>query len=204
MTWAAARFRFPIELVGAVVVTMALYASLHALIAQRSATGIELPAPIKIEFRPLRVETEIERRPVVVKPERPELRPPPPRVDVSPGTPDPKGAGSVSIDDVIRAITPPIGPGQAADRGPGPLVRTEPEYPMQARQRGLEGWVLVEFTVSTAGTVKDAGVVASEPGTVFDGAAVNAVRKWKYSPKLQGGRAVEQPMKVRLDFEMEK
>ena len=74
---------------------------------------------------------------------------------------------------------------------------------MQPRQRGIEGWVVVEFTVGTAGAVREASVVASEPGTVFDSAALNAVRKWRYSPKLEAGRATEQTLRVRLDFEME-
>ena len=91
-----------------------------------------------------------------------------------------------------------------ADRDAVPLVRIEPDYPMQARQRGIEGWVVVEFTISTAVTVKDATVVASEPGNVFDRAAVQAVRKWKYNPKIVDGKPVERPgVKIRLDFEME-
>jgi protein TonB len=97
-----------------------------------------------------------------------------------------------------------IGGAGGADRDAVPLVRIEPDYPMQARQRGQEGWVVLEFTISTAGTVKDVAVVASEPGTVFDRAAVQAVRRWKYNPKIVGGKAVERPgVKVRLDFEME-
>ena len=39
---------------------------------------------------------------------------------------------------------------------------------------------------------------------VFDRAAVQAVRKWKYNPKIVDGKAVERSgMKIRLDFEME-
>jgi protein TonB len=97
-----------------------------------------------------------------------------------------------------------IGGTGGADRDAVPLVRIEPDYPMQARQRGQEGWVVLEFTISTAGTVKDVAVVASEPGTVFDRAAISAVRKWKYNPKIVGGKPVERPgVKIRLDFEME-
>ena len=39
---------------------------------------------------------------------------------------------------------------------------------------------------------------------VFDRAALNAVRKWRYNPKVQDGQPVERPgVKVRLDFQME-
>jgi protein TonB len=86
-----------------------------------------------------------------------------------------------------------------------PLVRIEPEYPMRARQRGIEGWVVIEFTISEAGTVKDAVVVSAHPGTIFNRAALQAVRKWKYNPKIQDGAAVERPgQKVTLEFTMER
>ena len=85
-----------------------------------------------------------------------------------------------------------------------PLVRIEPEYPINARQNGIEGWAVVEFTISAAGTVKNAVVIASEPGTVFDRAALSAVTKWKYNPKIVDGRPVERSgQRVRFDFEMD-
>ncbi len=44
-----------------------------------------------------------------------------------------------------------------------PLVRVLPQYPPQAMSRGIEGWVIVEFTISAAGTVKDPVVLESDP-----------------------------------------
>ncbi|HZO08124.1 MAG TPA: TonB family protein [Myxococcota bacterium] len=197
--------RFPIELAGAVVVTMVLYASLHALIARRGALPDVSPI-LKLQFTPLTVETETVKRHVDVKPARPDLAPPPRTVQVPTSGLDPGAtAPPRGIEDLIHQNAPRVGtaPG-GADRDAGPMLRVEPEYPMQARQRGIEGWVVVEFTVSAAGSVKDVAVVESEPGTVFDRNAVNAVRKWKYHPKLQDGRPVERSgVKVRLDFEME-
>ena len=62
---------------------------------------------------------------------------------------------------------------------------------------------MVEFTVSAAGTVKDAVVIASEPGTVFDRAAMRAVSKWKFKPRLVNGQPVaaraEQVVEFRLN-----
>ena len=61
------------------------------------------------------------------------------------------------------------------------------------------------FTISAAGTVKDAAVVASEPGTIFDRAALKAIRKWKYNPKIEDGVAVERSgVPVRLKFVLDK
>jgi protein TonB len=204
-----ARLRFPLALSGAVVVSMVLFAFLHALISQRGELG-EVQEATKIEFTRLRQDTEVERK-KTEKAERvkAEQAPPPPQLALAKTTLDPTaGADSMTaIAGLVEAQTQKMsslsGSG-GGDRDAVPLVRIEPDYPMQARQRGIEGWVVIEFTISTAGTVKDPVVVASEPGTVFDRVAIQAVRKWKYNPKVQDGKPVERSgVKVRLDFEME-
>jgi protein TonB len=203
------RLRFPLALGGAVAVSMVLFAFLHALISQRGELG-EVQEATKIEFTRLRQDTEVERK-KVEKAERvkAEQAPPPPQLALAKTTLDPSaGADSMTaIASLVEAQTQKMsslsGSG-GGDRDAVPLVRIEPDYPMQARQRGIEGWVVVEFTISTAGTVKDPVVVASEPGTVFDRVAIQAVRKWKYNPKIEDGKPVERSgVKVRLDFEME-
>jgi len=204
-----ARLRFFFALLGALAVSAVVFAFLNVLISQRAETG-EISEVIKIEFTRLRSDTEVERK-KADKAERTkaEQAPPPPQIALAKTTLDP-GAGGDSMAAIATLVEGHarqmgnIGGGGGADRDAVPLVRIEPDYPMQARQRGQEGWVVVEFTISTAGTVKDAEVVASEPGTVFDRAAVQAVRKWKYNPKVVSGKPVERPgVKVRLDFEME-
>jgi protein TonB len=203
------RLRFPIAVVGAVVISALLFALMHVLVSQRGEIG-EVQEAVKIEFTRLRQDTEVEKK-KSEKAERvkAEQAPPPPMLALQKTSLDPSAAGDAAsaIATLVEAQTQQMsslsGSG-GADRDAVPLVRIEPDYPMQARQRGIEGWVVVEFTISTAGTVKDAEVVASEPGTVFDRAAVQAVRKWKYNPKVVDGKAVERAgMKIRLDFEME-
>lgn len=73
-----------------------------------------------------------------------------------------------------------------------PLVRVPPQYPARAMARGLEGRVLIEFTISQVGTVEDAHVVAFEPISVFNEAALEAVRQWRYEPKRVNGKTVAQ------------
>ena len=77
------------------------------------------------------------------------------------------------------------------DRDAIPIVRVAPEYPPRAIARGIEGWVQVQFTVTTIGTVKDAIVVAAEPRKTFDDAALKAIARWRYNPKVENGVAVE-------------
>jgi TonB family protein len=66
------------------------------------------------------------------------------------------------------------------DAGLEPLIAGVPEYPEAARARGLRGSVEVEFTVTPAGTVENARVVAAEPRNVFDSAALAAVARRRY------------------------
>jgi protein TonB len=94
--------------------------------------------------------------------------------------------------------------GGGADRDAVPLVRINPEYPMRARQRGIEGWVTIQFTISKTGTVTNPVVVASQPRKIFNRAALQAIGRWKYNPKIKDGVAVERPgQKVTLEFAME-
>ncbi|HIF91798.1 MAG: energy transducer TonB [Myxococcales bacterium] len=85
-----------------------------------------------------------------------------------------------------------------------PRVRIQPQYPMRAYQRGVEGYVVVEFTIAPDGSVRDPVVIDSKPGSIFNRAAIAAVRKWKYAPKIQDGVAVERlGVQTQIDFEMD-
>lgn len=92
--------------------------------------------------------------------------------------------------------------GGRADRGFMPLVRSEPDYPDSARRLGLEGWVVVEFTVTTAGTVRDPHVLMARPQHVFDDAAMKSVLRWRYSPEVANGTPVEKQTRVKIVFQL--
>tara|TARA_B100001540_G_scaffold176631_1_gene155926 strand:+ start:349 stop:948 length:600 start_codon:yes stop_codon:yes gene_type:complete len=85
-----------------------------------------------------------------------------------------------------------------------PIVKVAPVYPARALQRGLEGYVIVEFTVTPAGTTRDATVVEST-STLFERAAVEAALKFKYKPRVIDGEAVEVPgVQNKISFEITK
>jgi protein TonB len=199
-------FRLPLAVGLACVVTFALFWGMQALIGVTGELEDSRPAP-HVEFVRLRKDTTPEtKKREPPKREKPEQPPPPPDISMSKATLDP-GQGVAAISPVIdpgAALSGGIGAGGGADRDVVPLVRINPDYPMRARQRGIEGWVTVEFTISKAGTVKDPVVIASHPGRVFDRSALQAIRKWKYNPKIHDGQAVERPgVKVTLEFTME-
>lgn len=96
---------------------------------------------------------------------------------------------------------PSAGGEQAA---PVPLVRVQAEYPDRARDEEIEGWVLVRFTIAADGGVTAPEVVEASPRRIFDRAALDAIRRWKYRPMMQGGRAVARPgVSVKLMFKLE-
>ena len=84
-----------------------------------------------------------------------------------------------------------------------PIIRIKPQYPTTALMRGQEGWVILEFTVTEKGTVKNPRVVKSHPPNIFDRDALRAVSKWRYNPQKENGKPVSVVIKTQLDFELE-
>jgi TonB family protein len=75
-----------------------------------------------------------------------------------------------------------------------------PVYPPKALSRGQEGEVRVRITVDTAGRVAAAQVVSATPPDVFDQAAVDAVRKWRFEPVMRDGRPIEASIATTIRF----
>ncbi len=196
--------RFPIATAAAVCVTFFLFWAMQALVSVQGQLSDAVRSP-SVDFIRLKRDTTPEtKKREKPKREKPEQPPPPPDISMS--------KASLKPGEGVGGIVPDIDPtgaldvtGAGADRDVVPLVRIEPDYPMRARQRGIEGWVLLEFTITKVGTIKDPKVLSSHPGTIFDRSALNAVRKWKYNPSIKNGAAVARSgVRVRLDFEMDR
>ena len=84
-----------------------------------------------------------------------------------------------------------------------PITRVQPIYPRRALTRGIEGYVLLEFVVTETGTVSDPVVLLADPPGYFDRAALNAVLKFKYKPRVVDGIAMDVPgVRTRIVFEI--
>ena len=209
--------RLPIALVVACSLTIGLFWTLHALIGVSGAFD-EIQAAPKIDFVRLRRDTVVEEK-KRVKPEFNKPEPPPPsapnvemakKTSVIAGTDIASLAPSVDFSAVGgglgggERVAAALAVGGGTDRDAVPQVRIQPDYPIKARQKGIEGWVDVQFTVGTDGSVRNPTVINAEPKTIFDSAAVQAVKGWKYNPKIQDGKPVERAgLKVRIRFELE-
>lgn len=73
-----------------------------------------------------------------------------------------------------------------------PIYKVQPTYPPQALARGLEGYVIVGYTVATDGTTKDVKVIESS-ASLFEEAAIESAKKFRYKPRIVNGRATAVP-----------
>ena len=72
-----------------------------------------------------------------------------------------------------------------------PIVKVAPIYPRRAQSRGISGYCIVEYTVTTSGAIRDSRAVDCQPSGVFDKASVKASLKFKYKPRVVDGEPIE-------------
>jgi protein TonB len=110
------------------------------------------------------------------------------------------------------APTPPSTPNphKLGSGEPPPVVapaqltrRVAPDYPQAAVRQGIEGFAEVRFTVTAKGTVSDVSIVESTPPDIFDRAAIDAVRRWRYEPRTVDGQPTETQLQVKLQFKLD-
>ncbi len=204
-------FRFPLALAMSVLLNAMLFLLLRALITTEGEVAT-LSAPARIEFTRLRRSGQVEAiRRAKPKVEKPEQAPAAPSLAVESATASdaraevaalaaPMGVGGGGVGGIL-GVGGGFGGGGGLDRDMVPLVRIEPNYPAQAQQRRLEGWVHVRFTVTGAGTVKNVRIVKSSD-QVFDTAALRAVEQWKYQPQMDAGKPVERETENLIRFDL--
>lgn len=95
-----------------------------------------------------------------------------------------------------QSAAPAIPPGFVPQR----TYYVAPEYPDQAIEGRVSGSVTVEFTIDTLGRTTDVRVVQSRPSGVFDRAAIQAVRAWRYKPAVFNGVPTEIPTRMVIRF----
>ncbi len=85
-----------------------------------------------------------------------------------------------------------------------PVLQFPPVYPPRARRRGIEGRVLVEFTISETGAVEDPEILEAEPPRIFDRAVLRAIRRWKFNPRMIDGSFTRQRARKEIVFKLNK
>lgn len=80
----------------------------------------------------------------------------------------------------------------------------QPSYPFKAVMQEIEGYVIVQFTVHKDGTVRNPLVVESDPDEIFDMAALQAIKQFRFAPRQAGGDVLAAPgVRLRFRFELE-
>ena len=83
------------------------------------------------------------------------------------------------------------------------VLRRSPPYPRLLQRRGIEGYVLVEFTVTEKGLVQDPVIIESRPHEDFGESVLKTVRHWKFQPYLIDCKPVAVRVRQGVDFTME-
>ena len=81
--------------------------------------------------------------------------------------------------------------GVFADGSYVPIFQVPPVYPRRALERGIEGCVMLKFTVTKVGSTRDPMVEWAVPPGIFDRAAMRSALKYKYKPQIRDGEAIE-------------
>jgi len=195
--------RYPLGLIFGLVFSVLLFWLMWRLISVPIDVG-ELRQATRVEFTRMRQDSEVARK----EQEKVEQEKPPPVPEIPQ-----MSLSSGNIDNNVAQLTPVVDAAGAmskmtmtagSDRDIIPLVRINPEYPPRALSRGIEGYVIVQFTITATGLVRDVTVVDAKPKGMFDQAAVRAVERWRYNPKVEEGVAVERVgVQTMLTFKLE-
>ncbi len=197
--------RYALSVIFAVLITFTLFWGMQYLIATGNNPLEGKIEGRRVEIGEVRQAQEVEQ--TIRKPDKPE------DADTPPDTPDLDM--DTNVDNVNTGIEIGMAPvaaevsvggtgGFAASDGDYlPIVKVAPIYPRRAQERGLSGYVIVEFTVTKAGTVVDAKVIEST-NSVFNRAAIKAALKFKYKPKVVDGQPIDVAGVLhKITFEME-
>ncbi|MDO3387415.1 energy transducer TonB [Gilvimarinus sp. SDUM040013] len=156
-------------------------------------------------------DTTIETRYEAAKPDKPETpdTPPPdipePDFDTPEINPQALNMDAPNLGSDINISTSGLG----GDGEYLPIVKVAPQYPRRAAQRGIEGFVTVEYTVTTTGATRDVEVIEAitkdgDETSIFNRAAIRAAEKFKYKPRVIDGTAIEVPgVRNRFTFELQ-
>ncbi len=172
----------------AVITTIALFLTMKILVTGSEFQLEDAGSNVSIDF--VRVERDEDvnakdrniKRPQKQEPDEP---PPPPKMNKMQRPNADNASMSANFGDMNLGmnLNAPVDGDALA------IVRVLPRYPSRALSRGIEGWVLLEFAIDPNGQAINPIVVDADPPNIFNRAAINSVKKWKYRPMVENGKA---------------
>jgi len=189
-------FRLTLGLIVGVCVTAALFWTMQYLIETTEGKLNESTSGSLVDFVRLKRDESIQRR--QLKPKKP---PPPEAPPPQPPTPQLENlnpnAEKIAISAAPVETDIEMSGGFSLGVGEGdylPIVKVAPIYPQRALSRGVEGYCVVQYTVTKNGTIRDPFVIEDQcTSALFHRTSIQAALKFKYKPRVIDGQAVEVP-----------
>lgn len=197
--------------IGALLVTLAVFLFMHALIQRGKDEGVPLAVYSDVQIfqaqpeDPSPPEQELEAAPE--KMDEPVMEP----LSVAPVTPPAApvpadtleipaldlGVGDIDIAAAGKRWSAPLPGGGGAEVVVGgtdaqgyievvPFDTRRPNVPEVAWQNKIDGWVLVAFSVTPQGRTRDVRVLDASPRGVFEEKVIAAVADWTYRVNFSG------------------
>ncbi len=187
-------FRAIIVLPAAVLVTLGIFFAMSGLIRSEAIIDNDPPPPIDSFVMPDRPE------PLAASAftQDPTLPPAPEVPEIDRGSP---GEGP---DWVPETPTTPTGPTEIFTEVPSlssAILQFQPTYPSSCLNKGTEGYAIVVFDVTANGDVVNARI-ADSSHRCFERAALDAIRKWKFSPTPRQSGVVSRGLRKSFRFQL--
>ena len=197
--------RYAVGVLLGLVVTFALFTLMRVLIHNDENPLNEAKNYRIADFLRVQEDEQVELKDRKPKPPPPPDEPPPDMIkpqfdssDVSQGVDI--GAVAVNVDLNVDA-----GGGFSSDGEYLPIVKVAPIYPRRAQTRGIEGYCIVEYTVTKNGSIRDPQAIDCQPAGIFERASLKASLKFKYKPRVVDGEAIEVAgVQNKFTYELEK
>jgi protein TonB len=199
--------RLIIGVVFGLIVTAALFWTMQYLIETADRELNEGASGSLVDFVRLKRDESIQRRQLKPKkpppPDAPPPQPPTPQLDnLNPN------AEKIAISAAPVETDIEMSGGFSLGVGEGdylPIVKVAPIYPQRALSRGVEGYCVVQYTVTKQGTIRDPFVIEDQcTSSLFHRASIQAALKFKYKPRVIDGQAVEVPgVQNKFTYEIE-
>jgi protein TonB len=199
--------RLAIGIILGLVVTAALFWTMQYLIETADRELNEGTSGNLVDFVRLKRDESIQRRQLKPKkpppPDAPPPQPPTPQLDnLNPN------AEKIAISAAPVETDIEMSGGFSLGVGEGdylPIVKVAPIYPQRALSRGIEGFCVVQYTVTKQGTIRNPFVIEDQcTSSLFHRASIQAALKFKYKPRVIDGQAVEVPgVQNKFTYEIE-
>lgn len=92
---------------------------------------------------------------------------------------------------------------ETVDSPPKPVQQAPMQFPKKLQDKGIEGYVVLSVLVNKTGNIERVKVIESKPPAVFDQAAIEGIRQWRFEPATYKGEAVTLWIRQKVRFELQ-